>query len=151
MKHNLPLSSGETRGHRKTTHEASYPCKYKLMKSLLRPQGPFVSATQASLRVAWREDRRSQHCSFAQIVESLGSQEEASLTKGFSDRFEWSPWPVLLLTVSFLACLYWTASTLTVKTGRGVWKMPFIFIFTKLYILPVWVKHVSVCFASFLD
>lgn len=71
------------RAHRKMAHEKSYPCKYELMKSLLCPQrSSFVSATQGFLRVVWREDRCSQHCSFAQTVESLESNEEASLLRG---------------------------------------------------------------------
>ncbi len=47
-------------------------------------------------------------------------QREGVAAEELSDRFEWSAWPVLQLTVSFLARLYWAASTLTVKTGRSV-------------------------------
>lgn len=53
-----------------------------------------------------------------------GEQREGVAAEELSDRFEWSAWPVLQLAVSFLARLYSAASTLTVKAGRGVWKMP---------------------------
>lgn len=53
-----------------------------------------------------------------------GEQRGGVAAEVLSDRSEWSAWPVLQLAVSFLARLYWATSTLTVKAGRGVWKMP---------------------------
>lgn len=53
----------------------------------------------------------------------LGEQRVGIDAKELSERFEWSSWPVLQLAGSFLAGLYWDALTLTVKPGRGVWKI----------------------------
>lgn len=53
-----------------------------------------------------------------------GEQRGGVAADEHSDRSEWSPWPVLQLTVSFLARLYWAMLTLTVKSSRGVLKVP---------------------------
>ncbi|CAK6974897.1 Hypothetical predicted protein [Scomber scombrus] len=74
---------GRSRGQPKddTRRELSMQMQANEEFATSSEEPPFVSATQASLRIVWREDRRSQHRSFAQTDESLGSKEEASLPR----------------------------------------------------------------------
>lgn len=143
------------RAHRKMAHEKSYPCKYELMKSLLCPQrSSFVSATRGFLRVVWREDRCSQHCSFAQTVESLESNEEASLLRGPQTDLSGLVGSCRsLLSHSWLVCvgLHRPAlSNVAEVFGKGLSSVLASHLFSTLMGQPG-VLHPAVCYASFLD
>lgn len=113
------------RGHRKTTHEESYPCKYKLMKSALRPQrSPFVSATQASLRVVWREDSAHSTVHLPRQSSPWGAKRRRRCRGAL--RQIW----VVCLACATVSCLILGLPVLgridpsLSRAGRGVWKRP---------------------------